>query len=198
MTEIFSLDTESDRLSAVIEISVVSSITGVVLSVPINPGYPTADRHAAKGLPDSLLSTALPLDSYSPLLEQIFTGQNVIAWNMPFDQKFLRRELSYAQTLSCCMRRFDPYFHGWVAEYGNYHRTRLTAAMDALGLSYQSPGPHRAASDARACLDVWSWMEANPLNVLSENGLSPSKSGTVVRWSASLRGKASEGQGHTP
>lgn len=164
VNDLIAVDIETDYRGGIVEIALVTD-AGTLIHCPVNPGYPTGDIFARKGLPDSLLARACPMDELAPLIGDMVRGSWVIAWNASYDRRFLTPVLSTSFGLRCAMSRFDPYRGDYVMQYGSFHKTKLTHAMKLLGFDYDAPGPHRAEPDAKAALEVWRWMDEHPLEM---------------------------------
>ena len=164
-----------------VELAIVSNTRGLIFHSYFNPGYCTQDILAKKGLSDYLLQNASNFEDRVPEIVGHIRGHHIVSWHLDFDKEFFPDKLLCAKQTHCAMKRYDPYRGVYSLKYGNYRRTKLGDAMATCGIAYMRPGPHRAFSDAQAVLDIWLWMEENPIPRFQRATNSESKNLSLVR-----------------
>jgi DNA polymerase III epsilon subunit-like protein len=105
-----------------------------------------------------MVQNAPSLDAISDELIRAVRGRCVVIYNAQFDLKFLPEKVKQAMgSVECCMHRFAELNGEWNPHYQSYRWVTLDRALLLSGLQVDGP-PHRAATDARACLAIWSFL----------------------------------------
>lgn len=157
------LDTETTGLHppthSLVEIAMVDEYGDTVLDTLVNPLQPIGEAQKIHGITDEMVTSAPTLDDLWPGIEALMMGSHVIIYNKEFDIKFFPQSLSVAKKISCCMERFAKVYGERYSHYGSYKRQSLSKAMHHIGAEWSGKA-HRALVDAKACRNVWVWLEA--------------------------------------
>lgn len=152
------LDTETTGLSStdeVVQLGVIGVQGGqplVLLDALVRPIRATMHPKAtaASGITDAMLRVAPTIDQYWAVLQHLFTGKTLVAYNAAFDEPKLRHSLRtvghvFPFQIDCAMLQYGAFDGDWNDYYGNYRWHKLTDACRSMGVAVKDA--HVASGD---------------------------------------------------
>lgn len=153
------------------EVAVVDDKLGTLFHTLIKPKFKVhADWAYSRISKERLFETGMDFENALEILEFYLANNNVVAWYLEGEQKYISNILSGANSLHCAMKRFDPYRGIYNFKRGNYHYTKLSDALKLIGKNFKGGGHHHAIDDCYATQDVWQWMNNNPITAFFTGG----------------------------
>lgn len=159
----YFLDTETTgldpRVEGVVELTVLDETGTIVIDTLMNPGkHIPAAATDVHGITNAMVRGKPTLAEVWPLLEPLFSGQRVVAYNAAYDRKFFPKDLNGSDVV-CCMHRFTRQYRRRIPQSDRQYRTvNLARASEFVGHVWEG-NAHRALADTQACLSVWNWLE---------------------------------------
>lgn len=155
----------------VLEIGVVDDGGQVLLNTLIRPvkqtEWPKA-QEVNKIAPDMVLDNPnLPtLVDIVPHLVTILGGDDIVAYNAPFDCSFLQPYgILLDRRAHCAMAAWSGYKGVWDSGRGCLKRHKQVDAAAEIGFKWNEHGDaHRACADAQACRAIWKHIEHHAQN----------------------------------
>ena len=151
VTDFVYLDVETTGLTGrdeVLSIGIVDHAGEILLDSLVRPHalrrWPESE--AIHGISPADVAEAPSLVDLAVEIGNAVQGKTVVAYNAPFDTRFLGTLLEPAADVQCCMR-------AWTAAQGG-RRVKLVSAADAVSFDWTTT-PHTAVGDALACRAVW-------------------------------------------
>ena len=146
------LDTETTGFShdkdRIVEITIVDQRGRALMDTLVNPDrripYYASEVH---GITDDMVRDMPNIYSLMPEIKKMVEGNDVIAYNAPFDVGFFPNKLKNAASISCAMRVFAEF-------HGSKKPLKLSVAADIVGHVWSGVA-HRALADTLACKSVW-------------------------------------------
>jgi len=146
------LDTETTGFShdkdRIVDIAIVDASGRVLLDTLVNPNrkipHYASDVH---GITDEMVKGMPNIYKLMPKIKKIVDGNDVIAYNAPFDVGFFPNKLKNAASINCAMRVFAEF-------QGSSKPLKLGVAADMVGHVWSGVA-HRALADTLACKSVW-------------------------------------------
>ena len=152
----------------VVQVSVKSS-DGVEFTTTVQPRHTPEEHWGQLGYPEHVLKASPTLTQVTRQLKAVLAWREVWVWNQSHEEEhfpFLK-EVAESGTrifaVQDLMLRAAPYLGSWNSYFGGWQWPKMTSAAAAFGLTYDSPGPHDAASDASMLLKIGRFLERTDL-----------------------------------
>lgn len=152
------VDTETTGLTStdeVVQLGVIGVKDGqplVLLDALVRPVRATMHPKAtaASGITDAMLKTAPTIERYWDVLQHLFTGKTIVAYNAAFDEPKLRHSLRavghvFPFEIECAMLQYGAFDGEWNDYYGNYRWHKLTEACRSMNIPIKDA--HVASGD---------------------------------------------------
>lgn len=165
LKNIVSIDLETTGFSAksddVLECAIVDGTGEVLFNSRFKPtkksSWPRAQE--VNKISPEMVKDCYPFENYREQLRGILRGKDVLIYNKDFDSKWLKSELSGANSVFCVMKEFAEYYkfpnpNRNGHNKGRYKYVKLVEAAAYFGYNYEDLA-HCAVEDAKACLHVW-------------------------------------------
>lgn len=152
-TETTGLNAENDEL---LSISVVDHDGKCIFNSLVKPEHCSSwtDAEKVNGITPDMVKNAPKFKELMPVLNKIFKGKHVVAYNMAFDASFLGKTLRNADSLHCCMRAYAEYHGEYDPVRQSFKWKKLIDAVKNCNPDFVFR-PHSSLDDSMAAREVW-------------------------------------------
>lgn len=166
------LDTETTGLQRgeICQIAILNRNGDILLDTLIKPVSPIPlDAELIHGISNDAVANAMGFAQIMPVVREICTGRDVIAYNAVFDRKMLHQSAEAAhiektdwKVLSnwiCAMEAYAEFHGDWNDYHQSYRWQKLAAAAAQCGIGIGET--HHAAADCLLTLAIALYITAN-------------------------------------
>lgn len=155
-TETTGLDSKSDEL---LSVSVVDHYGRCLFHSLVRPERKKTWNDAEKihGITSEMVRNAPRFRTLKPMLNRLFRGRHVVAYNMNFDSSFLGNSLRHAASLHCCMKAYAEYNGEYDPVRQNFKWKKLSVAVKNCNPDFVFT-PHSSLDDSLAAREVWLYL----------------------------------------
>ena len=152
-TETTGLDYRTDEL---LSVSVVDHYGRCIFHSLVKPERKKSwnDAERIHGISFEMVRNAPRFKVLKPMLNKIFKGKHVVAYNMNFDSVFLGSSLRHAASLHCCMKAYAEYHGEYDPVRQSFKWKKLTDAVKNCNPDFVFR-PHSSLDDSMAAREVW-------------------------------------------
>lgn len=152
-TETTGLNAENDEL---LSISVVDHDGKCIFNSLVKPEHCNnwTDAEKVNGITPDMVKNAPKFKVLMPVLNKVFKGKHIVAYNMAFDASFLGNTLRNADSLHCCMRAFAEYYGEIDPVSLDFKFKKLIFAVNECNPDFTFDS-HTSLGDSLATREVW-------------------------------------------
>ncbi len=169
-TETTGLDLNDDEL---LRVSVISDECDCLFNTYVKPVHKTQWPLAQdlNGISPNMVQNASCKEEVMRQLSEIIRGKHVVAYNMRFDQSFLRGAIENAESLHCCMEAYAEHVGIFDESKNHWHWHSLKVAVNDVNKDFEF-SPHDSLDDCRATREVWQWLMNHDKKIEEKYGFS--------------------------